>query len=65
MKLRWKFWRRVDRKRPAEPATPAAPWMPLTSAREIIGLQRVVGNQAVLELLAVRKAEGRPKARNT
>jgi hypothetical protein len=37
-------------------------WMPLTSARELLGLQRVVGNQAVLELLAVRKAENRVKS---
>lgn len=35
--------------------------MPLTSARELIGLQRVVGNQAVLELIAVKKAEGRQR----
>jgi hypothetical protein len=62
MNLRWKFWQRADRKPPAEPAMPAATsptsgWMPLTSARELLGLQRVVGNQAVLELLALRKDE--------
>jgi hypothetical protein len=65
MNLRWKFWRRSANKRPAEPATPAAQpptqppiagWGPLYSARELLGLQRVVGNQAVLELLAIRKA---------
>ena len=60
MKLRWKFWRRSAVKRPAEPATPAtrpptAGWGPLYSPRELLGLQRVAGNQAVLELLAIRK----------
>jgi len=65
MSIRWKFWRRADSKRAAAPATaPASPqaneWMPLTTARELLGLQRVVGNQAVLALLAGRKVEGPP-----
>jgi hypothetical protein len=67
MALRWKFWRRADRKSAVAPAEPAAPsptngWMPLTSARELLGLQRVVGNQAVLELLAVREARSQVKS---
>jgi hypothetical protein len=39
---------------PAQP--PATGWAPLVSSRELLGLQRVVGNQAVLERLALREA---------
>jgi hypothetical protein len=54
--LRWKFWKREKRKDSPlpEPQQSAGAWLPMMSSRELLGLQRVIGNQAVLELIAVR-----------
>jgi hypothetical protein len=59
MSLSWKFWKR---KQTVPAALPAAPvqqpldtWLPLSSSKELLGLQRIIGNQAVLELLASRQ----------
>jgi hypothetical protein len=59
MSLSWKFWKRNQ---PMPPALSAAPvqqppdvWLPLSSSKELLGLQRIIGNQAVLELLASRR----------
>lgn len=58
MNLQWKFWRRTRDESPAPPPAVAPPqtagWLPLASTRELLGLQRVIGNQAVLDLLALR-----------
>lgn len=58
MSLSWKFWKRNRTMPPALPAAPVqqAPdtWLPLSSSKELLGLQRIIGNQAVLELLASR-----------
>jgi hypothetical protein len=59
MNLSWKFWKRNQAMAPAQPATPEqqppAAWLPLSSSKELVGLQRIIGNQAVLELLASRQ----------
>jgi hypothetical protein len=54
--LRWKFWKREKRKDSPLPDLQqrASAWLPMMSSRELLGLQRVIGNQAVLELIAVR-----------
>jgi hypothetical protein len=59
MNLSWKFWKRNQ----AMARTPSAPpeqqlqaaWLPLSSSKELVGLQRIIGNQAVLELLVSRQ----------
>jgi hypothetical protein len=55
--LRWKFWRRNKHTATAVVPTPepALPVSPFTSGKELLGLQRTIGNQAVLELLALRQ----------
>ena len=59
MSLHWKFWKR-NRHGATEPVMapappiPSAAWFPLTSSKELLGLQRIIGNQAVLQLLAPR-----------
>jgi hypothetical protein len=60
MSISWKFWKRVPTAPLALPAAPVqqqpqAPWLPLSSSKELLGLQRIIGNQAVLELLAARE----------
>ena len=56
MNLRWKFWRRTQDRSPAV-LPPTDSWLPLASARELLGLQRVIGNPAVLDLLALRERQ--------
>jgi hypothetical protein len=59
MSLSWKFWKRNQTVPPALPAAqvqqPRDAWLPLSSSKELLGLQRIIGNQAVLELLASRQ----------
>ena len=59
--MNWRFWRRGGKKKDAdEPAleqsraevNEAPGWPANAGAREILGLQQLVGNQAVLRLLA-------------
>lgn len=71
MSLRWKFWKRSKHEatEPAmapvpAPSLPSAPWFPLTSSKELLGLQRIIGNQAVLQLLAPRIKQSAPEAVN-
>jgi hypothetical protein len=57
--MQWKFWKRGRRKR-AEPAPAVAtpsddaqgPLLPVSTVKEVLGLQQVIGNQAVLRILA-------------
>jgi hypothetical protein len=59
MSRSWKFWKRNQTEPSALPAAPAMQpletWAPLSSSKELLGLQRIIGNQAVLELLAFRQ----------
>jgi hypothetical protein len=58
MKLQWQFWRRAKAEvngSQAQSQPQAISWQPLASSRELLGLQRMVGNQAVLQLLMARK----------
>ena len=72
--MHWKFWQRQskDEIRDREIAAASFPpqkfvgaepegigWLPLAgSAREILGLQQLIGNQAVVRLLAPEKPRG-------
>jgi hypothetical protein len=40
-------------------------WVPLSSSKELLGLQRIIGNQAVLELLAFRQNQAAAGAATT
>jgi len=64
MTLRWKFWKRfkVDQSSPVPEAPKSTAWPPLMSRRELIALQRTIGNQAVLEFLASRRRPRTPAA---
>ena len=61
--MQWKFWRRKGKRELDGPSrnartladTPFAQLAKTYGQREIIALQRVVGNQAVLKLLGVRE----------
>jgi len=66
----WKFWQRKNGRsgwnrpplssREAPPALQPSGWMLFGSgAGEILGLQQLIGNQAVLKLLAVEKKGAR------
>lgn len=58
--MEWEFWKR--RKRPKKPKGPAVQMMPpdwrtvsslpVSTVREVLGLQQLIGNQAVLRILA-------------
>ena len=58
--MRWAFWRRSEKQNNDPPEVSSAPaqntpsQFPLftpTSASELLGLQRLIGNQAVLRML--------------
>ena len=56
--MQWRFWRRsgrkdVDETAPEEPRTNAdgTTWPANACAKEILGLQQLIGNQAVLRML--------------
>lgn len=59
--MQWKFWRRGNRRKPDLPVTAAEPQEPpsrfplltASSATELLGLQRLIGNQAVLQMVKV------------
>jgi hypothetical protein len=57
-KMQWRFWRRGKKRDPDDTALErveanAGPaWPASAGAKEILGLQQLVGNQAVLRLLA-------------
>lgn len=73
--MQWKFWqrwrkgsRKDDARGPESAAlteekdsSPVSSLLSQSSAQEILGLQRLVGNQAVLQMVTPRKdgAEGR------
>jgi hypothetical protein len=76
----WKFWKRKNKKAMNEPTFPATPspqippgsepevagWLLLaSSAKEILGLQQLIGNQAVLRLLAADKARSVSQVRRS
>jgi hypothetical protein len=52
---RWKFWKRAGKREVTEPLppepNPAPEWPTSMSAKEILGLQQLIGNQAVLQML--------------
>jgi hypothetical protein len=57
--MQWRFWKRGKKKNADESATEplcadagAFTWPASAGAKEILGLQQLVGNQAVLRLLA-------------
>ena len=57
--MQWRFWRRGKKKDADDVAlervradAPASAWPANAGAKEILGLQQLVGNQAVLRLLA-------------
>lgn len=58
MNCHWKFWKRAQKEdhAPAQEAVQeqGTAWFGLMSSRELLGLQRVIGNQAVLELMKVQ-----------
>jgi hypothetical protein len=56
VKLQWKFWTRSKKKSAPSPTEEdlARSWQPPLTAVDVVGLQRIVGNQAVLALLAAR-----------
>jgi len=72
--MHWKFWQRKSKKGKHDQENAAASsltqkpvrgemegigWLPLAgSAREILGLQQLIGNQAVVRLLAPEKPRG-------
>jgi hypothetical protein len=62
LKMHWKFWKRGDKKKDGNPdqsavaqpgedgkASPAL--QAAASAKEILGLQKLIGNQAVLQIM--------------
>jgi hypothetical protein len=60
-RMQWRFWRRGGRKKDADEsaleqsraeANAALAWPASAGAKEILGLQQLVGNQAVLRMLA-------------
>lgn len=62
--MKWKFWKRKsdanDRRKPTARGRTENPFARLANPyaqRQLIALQRVAGNQAVLQLLGVRGAE--------
>jgi len=57
MNLRWKFWKRsrAETESPAQVSQqPDAPLIGFISSKELLGLQRLVGNQAVLKFLTAQ-----------
>lgn len=78
MKAFWKFWRRSRRQGTDESATTAKSGVIdqkklaelfCRSAKDVIGMQQLIGNQALLRLLALensgRTQEGRGTASNS
>jgi hypothetical protein len=67
MRMQWRFWRGGDHKKdrkegttavaqPLEHGPGALPPLPQSSTvKEILGLQQLIGNQAVLQILVLRK----------
>jgi len=67
--MQWKFWKRRNKadwhldereKTPTESGEPPkdkGPSLNARSATELLGLQRLVGNQAVLQMVRVRPAD--------
>lgn len=63
--MEWRFWRRGNGKKSRKADAPAiAPSpqnsnslfpLPAPSVKEILGLQQLIGNQAVLQLLAANR----------
>jgi hypothetical protein len=59
-KMQWRFWRRGKKRdvddaaleHSSAEATVALAWPASAGAKEILGLQQLVGNQAVLRLLS-------------
>ena len=78
--MSWKFWNRKATKEKrvrgaaapssakifAWPETEELNWAPLTGGtKEILGLQQLIGNQAVLRFMAPRKTERAPASRRS
>lgn len=76
----WKFWNRKTTREKriggtaapspvrifAWPETEELDWAPLTGGtKEILGLQQLIGNQAVLRFMAPRKTERAPASRRS
>jgi len=71
--MSWRFWKRKNRKHSSQQGAPSSPicsresppfgpegfgWPGVVcNAEEILGLQRLIGNQAVLELLAPERSQ--------
>jgi hypothetical protein len=61
--MQWKFWRRWRKDRNREVAAQAqdgsaySSLLSQSSPQEILGLQKLIGNQAVLRIVAPEKAE--------
>jgi hypothetical protein len=56
-KLRWRFWTWAGKSKVTEPSKApqdqkgAPEWPAAVNAKEILGLQQLIGNQAVLQML--------------
>jgi hypothetical protein len=60
--MQWRFWRASGRKNtdeapPEQSRANAAAWPASAGAKEILGLQQLVGNQAVLRMLMMNPGD--------
>jgi hypothetical protein len=67
--MQWKFWKRGSRRKPDLPvaevepqeAPSRFPLLTASSATELLGLQRLIGNQAVLQMVNVASPMEQPQ----
>ena len=72
MKMQWKFWRRGDKEnrkadtssvaQSPEPDSIVPPLPAPGTVKELFGLQRLIGNQAVLQILAPNQRDAKVRA---
>jgi hypothetical protein len=68
--MQWKFWKRGNKRKPDLPAVAEAgpqklhsrsPLLTASSVTELLGLQRLIGNQAVLQMVKATSPCGNRK----